>query len=336
LYARVIFFPLRVQRFVEQLGHVKTIGHAAGLGQEILARFVKRWPQVGPVATHLLTLVLRQLRQARFAGGFVPSFSYRQHFRIICIRPIGQHRDVQFVPFLQTELIDPHIGNDSIRVDPFVVAQLVSYDPAHGFRRNPQTPANLLFITADQQRQDLLLKAIRVGNVLAFEGRQDIVAMLALATPVPHRLINPETWLSKNVQVPNHADAVGNFQPCLILHAATRAGAALRPRPSHFETVAVAVTLVRCDFHAGRKIDVNADPSHGIPCLNESSLRRPRLPRQAPSAGQVKASAMREESPNLLGFAPKSGRAGFSPCRIVWYSTRGERATEPEETTYDY
>lgn len=272
MYARVIFFPLRVQRFVEQLGHMKTIRHAAGLGQEISARLVKRRPQVGPVRTHLLTLLRRRLPQARFAGGFVSPLSYRQHFWILWVRPIGQHRDVQFVPFLQTELIDPHIGNDSIRVDLFVVAQLVAYDPAHGFRRNPQPPANLLFITADQQRKHLLLKAIRVGNVFAFEGRQDIVAMLALGTTVPRRLIDPETWLSKDVQVPNHADAIGNFQPCLILQTATRAGAALRPRPSHFETVAVAVTFIRGDFHTGRKIDINADSSHGGPCLNESSF----------------------------------------------------------------
>jgi hypothetical protein len=288
----VIFFPLGVQRLVEQLGYVKAIGHAARLGQKILAGFVERRPQVGSVRADLLPLWLRQLPQTRFAGGFVASLGYGQHLRMIRVRPIGQHRDVELVPLLQTDLINPHVGNDPVGIDLLVVAHLIADDTGHRFRRYPQTPTDLLFITADQQRKNLLLKAIRVGNVLTFEGRQDIVAMLAPGTAVPQRLVDPETGLPKNVQIPNHAHAVGDFQPCLILPAATRAAAAFRPRPSHLETVAVTVTLIGRDFHAGRKIDVNADRSHGSPCLNESSLRPPRLPKQASSAGQAKTSAV--------------------------------------------
>jgi len=306
LYARVIFFPLGVQCLVEQLGHMKAIRHAAGVGQKIPAGFVERRPQVGSVRTDLLPLWRRQLLQTRFAGGLVASLGYRQHFRVIGVRPIGQHRDVEFVPLLQTDLIDPHVRDDPVRINLLVVANLIADDTGHRLRRNPQTPADLLFVAADQQIQNLLLKAIGVGNVLAFERRKDIVAMPALGTAVPQRLIDPETRLPQNVQIPNHANTVGDFQPRLILPAATRAAAAFWPGPSYLETVAVALTLIGGDFHTGRKIDVNADRSHGRPCLNKSSLRPPRLSRQAPSAGQAKASALTEKAQILRSLHLKA------------------------------
>src|SRR6516225_5938836 len=79
LYARVIFFPLLVDRLVEQLGDVKAIDHRLGLGQQRPAGVVERLGHIGPVGLHLLPLLKGQLFQA-FAGRcLVPPVGHRQH-----------------------------------------------------------------------------------------------------------------------------------------------------------------------------------------------------------------------------------------------------------------
>src|SRR5947209_4297339 len=57
LYARVIFFSQPVEGFIPQLGHVKSVGNAACIGQLFAARAVVRRPHIHAVAAHLGTLL---------------------------------------------------------------------------------------------------------------------------------------------------------------------------------------------------------------------------------------------------------------------------------------
>src|SRR5208283_2769121 len=56
LYARVIFFSQPVEGLIPQLGHVKTVRDALGVGEQRLAGVVERLPHVHPVAAHLSAL----------------------------------------------------------------------------------------------------------------------------------------------------------------------------------------------------------------------------------------------------------------------------------------
>src|SRR5437763_8398684 len=52
LYARVIFFSLGVDRFIELLGYVETVHHRLGVGQQAPTGVVERLRHVGPVRLH--------------------------------------------------------------------------------------------------------------------------------------------------------------------------------------------------------------------------------------------------------------------------------------------
>src|SRR5207245_1763533 len=100
LYARVIFFSQPVEGFIPQLGHVKTIGDALGVGQQALARVVERLPHVHAVAVHLRALLGRQAFQASTPGRLVTPRLDRQQPRSRRIGQVGQHGHVELVPLL--------------------------------------------------------------------------------------------------------------------------------------------------------------------------------------------------------------------------------------------
>src|SRR5215831_12860341 len=57
LYARVIFFPLAVNRLVELLGDVEAVHHGLGVGQQRTAGVMERLGHVCPVGLHLPPLL---------------------------------------------------------------------------------------------------------------------------------------------------------------------------------------------------------------------------------------------------------------------------------------
>jgi hypothetical protein len=180
---------------------VKTIDHRLGMGQQLATGIVKRDGHVGPVSPHLLALLGRQFFQAFSGRGLIAPFGHRQHLGLFRVRQIGEDGTVEFVPLLQTQLIDADIGNLPVRINLFSlgVRQLMADDQAHHFRRNAQTPSHLLFGAADQQPQYLALKPKGVRDIPALERRNEELPVIAPGTAMVGWSINPETGLSADV-----------------------------------------------------------------------------------------------------------------------------------------
>jgi hypothetical protein len=245
LYPRVIFFSLAVEGLVELPGHVEAVDHRTGVGQQGAAGVVQRLPHVRPVSPDLLPLLWGELAQALTARGFVPPRGHRQHLRMLRVGQVGQDRDVQLVPLLQTQFVNAQVGDDTPRVDllGLAVGQLVADDPLHGFGGDAQTPGRLRCVAADQQPQDLLLEAVGVADIAALERRDQVLTVAAVRAAVVGGLVDPEAGLPPEVQIADDLDGIFEFDLGLLLSAAVVAAAALGPGPGDFKAVAVAVAM---------------------------------------------------------------------------------------------
>src|SRR5262249_46450118 len=134
LYAWVIFPPLPVHGLVELLGDVETIDDCPGVGQQSPAGVVERLAHVSPVRLYLPPLLLRHLPQAVPARRLVPPLGHGEHLGPVGVGQIRQERDIEFVPLLQAQLVDPHVTDQPLGIDLFGlgVGQLVADDQADG------------------------------------------------------------------------------------------------------------------------------------------------------------------------------------------------------------
>jgi len=248
-----------------QLGHVKTIGDAFGIGQHTLARAVERLSHIHAVAVYLRTLLGRQALQAGTAGRFITSGLDRQQPRSRRIGQVGQHRHVQLVPLLQADLVHADIANHTLRINRLGILQLVLHDTADRLCRDTQTPGHVFLAATDQQPHHVFLEGVGIARVLTLEGRDQILAMMAVWAAVEDPLVDPETGLVPHFQVPHHALLAVLFEVGLVFVTAALTPAALGPGPGDLEAVAVAMAFVARDFHALGQINVNGDAGHGRP-----------------------------------------------------------------------
>src|SRR5947209_5050833 len=84
------FFPLVIDRRVEQLRHVEAIDYGLGVGQPFPAGIVERRGHVGPVGLYLLPLPFAQFFQAFLGRGLIAPVRHRQHFGLF---GVGQVRE---------------------------------------------------------------------------------------------------------------------------------------------------------------------------------------------------------------------------------------------------
>jgi len=264
LYARVIFFPLAVHRLVEQLGDVEPVHHRLGVGQQPPAGVVERLGHVRPVRRHPPTLLRGQFFQALAGRRLVAALSHRQHRRPLRVGQVGQDRDEEPVPLLQAQLVDTHVADDPLGINllGLSVGQLVVDDQADHLRRDAQPPGHLLLGAADEQAQHVLLEAVGVADFLAAEGRDEVLAVVAVRAAVVGRLVDPEAGLAPDVQVADDLDLVRELQVGGGVAVAAITAAASRPGPRDLKAVGVAVAAVGGDGHIGRQIDVDGDGGH--------------------------------------------------------------------------
>jgi len=274
LYARVIFFPLAVDGLVEPLGYVEAVHHGLGVRQQLPTSMVEGHGHVGPVRLHLLPLRFGQLFQAFPGRRLVPPVRHRQHLGLSRVGQIGQDRGIQLVPLPQAQLVDPDIGDPPLRVNllGLGVGQLVADDQADRLGGDAQAPGHFLLVTADQQPQHVPLEAVGVAGVLALEGRDQPLSMVAPRATMERRLIDPEARLPADIQVPDDLDPVLELKVGFVFPPAAVTATALGQRPGDFKPVAVPMTVIPRDGDTGRQIDVDSDGSHGrrtkrSPCI---------------------------------------------------------------------
>jgi hypothetical protein len=105
----VIFFALAIDGLVEQLGHMKAIDHPLGIRQQGGTRLVVRRPHIHAVAPYLFPLRRGQFLQAFPSGRLIAACLDGQDVRLLRLRQIRQNGDIQFVAFLQADLVHPRI-----------------------------------------------------------------------------------------------------------------------------------------------------------------------------------------------------------------------------------
>ena len=249
----MIFFPLPVHGLVELLGDVEAVHDRLGVGQQPPAGVVERLGHVRPVRLHLPPLSLGQLLQALPARRLVPPLGHGQHLRPLRVRQVGQDGDEEFVPLLQAQLVDAHVGDDPPGIDllGLGVGQLVADDQPDRLGGEAQPAGHLLLGAADEQSQHLLLEAVGVARVPAFEGRQQVLAVVAVRAAVEGRRVDPEAGLAPDVQVPDDLGGVLDLDAGVFLPTAVVTAAAVRPGPGDLEAVAVAVAFVGGDGQPG-------------------------------------------------------------------------------------
>jgi hypothetical protein len=175
---------------------VEAVDHLLTARQLRPASRRKGGTHVRAVRLHLPALLGRKPLQALLGRFLVFARRHRQHPRMLGIGQVGQHRGVQFVPLFEADLIQAHIRDPSLRVDRLLVLELMPHDRAHHLGADPQPPGDFFFGRTDQPPQHLLLEAIGAGHVLALEGRQQPLAMVAAPAAMERRLVHKETGLA--------------------------------------------------------------------------------------------------------------------------------------------
>ena len=111
----------------------------------------------------------------------------------------------------------------------------------------------------------MLLEAIRVTGIFAFEGRQEIVAMMALGAAMKDGLIAEERWLAQDVEVADDACFAHfemGFHPGRRNGFATRTATGFGPEPSNFNAVRIGQAMVTGDGDAFGQIDLDGEVGH--------------------------------------------------------------------------
>jgi hypothetical protein len=259
----VIFFSHTINGVVAQLGDMKAIDHSCRVGQELRTRFVVGRSHVHAIAPHLGTLRRCQTLQTLEGGRLVTSGHDREYFRLPWPRQVRQDGHVHFMPLFQTDLIHAEVGDHPRGIQHLGGAHLLLDDPRHRFRRDTQAPGDFGFGAADQQPHHILFKTIGIARVLAFEGRNQILAMMTALTAVKGRRIGPITGLAANIQVTNDACLAGGF-PVGLFFMATALTAPLRgPSPIDLEAMGFALAFVTGDGNALGQIKIDGNIRHG-------------------------------------------------------------------------
>jgi len=151
LYARLIFFPLLVNRFVKPLSDVKAIDHRAGVAQEHATGGVESGTHVGAVGLHPQALRFAQLFQAFAGSRLITPLRHGQDLGLVGMGQVGQDRAVQLVALLQAQFVDADIGDLPMGFDllGLGISQLVLDNQGDRFGRDAQAASHLLFVAAD-------------------------------------------------------------------------------------------------------------------------------------------------------------------------------------------
>lgn len=301
----MIFFSLAVDGVVPQLGHVKAIDDAVGVGQQLGTRLVVRRRHVDPIAPHPGALLGRQQFQATPCRRFVASLGHRQRPRLLGVAQVGQDRHIQLVPLLEADLVDAHVGDQPRRIDRLGLGELQLDDAGHGLGTDAKAPGHLRFGAADQESHHMLLETQGVTDFLAFEGRNQVLAMMAVLATMKRSRISPEAGLAAHVQIANHPRLAGRFPAGLAFMPAALAAPLLRPRPIDLEAMGVAMTFIAGDGHSLGQIDVDGNAGHGRPW--QASLVSPVSPADYP-VSSLENPLVREnlKSPRVCSYQRKN------------------------------
>ncbi len=249
---------------------MEAIYHRLGVLQQLSTGLVVGCPHVHTITKHPLPLLGREQIQASRGRFLVAARLHRQHLGILRITQIGHDGHVQFVAFLQADLVHADIRDDALRIDHkrLAVGQLILNDETHRFRGDAKSPRHLDFVGADEHPQHQFLKAIGVTGVFAFERRQEILAMMAFGAAMENGLIAEEAGLAKNIEIaddPRFADVEIGFQACRLDGFTTRTTARFRQGPGNFDAVRIGEAMIPGDGNAFGQIDVDGEISHGRP-----------------------------------------------------------------------
>ena len=195
-------------------------------------------------------MLLGKFLQTGFGREAVPTGGNRQNLRLLGVAQVGQDGRIQLVPLLEADLVQAKADDEPLRVHFFgsLVGDLVGHNEGDGLCGNPQTLSDLFFRAADEASQNVSLEAIGVGHVLALEGRQQVLASAAVGTMMPRRLIDPETRLTPEIEVPHRVERFLGLQAQRLVVPATVAAAVVRQGPGDMESMAVAVPLILQEF----------------------------------------------------------------------------------------
>src|SRR5271157_5373127 len=167
------------------------------------------------------------------------------------------------MPLLQAQFIQPNVGDHTLGIDLSILGQLILDDPVYRLGRDSQATGNLLRRAADQRTEHELLEAISVGYVLAFERGDNVLPVVTPRTAMEGSLVNPETGLLPQVEVPDRLGACFELDVGDVVVATFFTTASCGQGPPHLQAMAVLIPLVTGDFHLGNKVDIDGDPSHG-------------------------------------------------------------------------
>ena len=106
---------------------------------------------------------------------------------------------------------------------------------------------------ADQRAEHELLEAISVGYVLAFERGDNVLPVVTPRTAMEGSLVNPETGLLPQVEVPDRLGDCFELDVGDVVVATFFTTASCGQGPPHLQAMAVLIPLVTGDFHPGRK-----------------------------------------------------------------------------------
>lgn len=249
---------------------MEPINHRLGVLQRLPARLVIRRPHVHTITKHLVPLCRRKQVQASLARFLVAARLHRQHLGILRIGQVGHDGHVQLVTLLQADLIHANVRDHTLRIDRhgLAVGQLVLHDETHRLRGDAQSPRHLGFVGADEHLQHLFLEAIGVTSVLAFERRQEVVAMMAFGAAMKDRLIAEERGLAENIEIADdtHFALVEiGFQACRFDGLATGTAARFGHGPRDFDAVRIGEAMIAGDGDVLGQIDVDGEVGHGRP-----------------------------------------------------------------------
>ena len=231
---------------------------------------VVRCPHVHTISKHFATLLGREQVQASLGRFLVAARLHRQHLGIVRIGQVRHDRHVQLVTLLQADFVYADIRDHTLRIDRhgLAVGQLVLHNETHRLGGDAEPPRHLGFVGADEHPQHLFLEAIRVRGVLAFERRQEILAMMAFGAAMENGLIAEETGLAENIEIADDAHFANveiGFWACRLNGLAPWAAARFGQGPRYFDAVSIGQALITGDGDVFWQVDVDGEVGHGRP-----------------------------------------------------------------------
>ena len=247
---------------------MEPIRHGTAVGQPQGARRRISRPHVDPMGADLLALFLREPLQALQRRRSVSATLHRQDLRPSRVAQVGHQRHVEPVPLLQAQFIQPNVGDHTLGIDLSILGQLILDDPVYRLGRDSQATGNLLRRAANQRAEHELLEAISVGHVLAFERGDNVLPVVTPRTAVEGSLVNPETGLLPQVEVPDRLGGRFELDVGDVVVATFFTAASCGQGPPHLQAMAVLISLVTGDLHLRWKVDIDGDPRS----LSENSI----------------------------------------------------------------